>query len=74
MRITTSQKVPEEYEEKLISFQLSVIPLRKTHSHRLSQTGNADQTLIWFDMPESITMKHAGERSVQVRMTSANKQ
>jgi hypothetical protein len=51
-----------------------VISLRKKHSYLLSQIGNSDQTLIWFDMPESTTIEHNGERSVQVRTTGADKQ
>jgi hypothetical protein len=50
-----------------------VLLLRKKDSYHLSQIGNADQTLIWFDMTASDTIEHIGERSVQIRMTGADK-
>jgi hypothetical protein len=73
-RTTISQKLPEEYEEKLINFQKFVISRQKKHGYLLTQIGNTEQTPIWFDMPESTTIEHVGERSVQVRMTGADKQ
>jgi hypothetical protein len=39
-----------------------------------SQIGNADQTAIWFDMPELTTIELVGERPVQVRMPGVDKQ
>jgi hypothetical protein len=57
-RTTISQKLPEKYEEKLINFQKFVILLRKKHAYLLSQIGNADQTPVWFDMPESTTIEY----------------
>jgi hypothetical protein len=66
-RTTISQKLPEEYEEKLIDFQKFVISLRKKHGCLLSQIGNTDQIPVWFHMPELTTIEHVGERSVQVR-------
>jgi hypothetical protein len=73
-RTTVSQKLPEEYEEKLIIFQKCVISLRKKHGYLLSQIGNADQAPVWFDMTESTTIEHVGARSVQIRITGADKQ
>jgi hypothetical protein len=51
-----------------------VISLRQKRGFVLSQIGNADETPIWFDVPQSSTVKHVGKRSDQVRMTGADKQ
>jgi hypothetical protein len=51
MRITISQKLPAEYEEKLIHFQIFIISLRSKYGYLLSQTGNNDHTPIWLNMP-----------------------
>jgi hypothetical protein len=49
-RATIAQKLPEEYEEKLINLQKYVISFRKKHFYLLSQIGNADQSPVRFDM------------------------
>jgi hypothetical protein len=36
--------------------------------------GNDDQTPVFFDMPKSTTVNSAGERTVQIRTTEAEKQ
>jgi hypothetical protein len=32
----------------------------------MSQIGNADQTPVWFDMPENTMVNMIGERSVPI--------
>jgi hypothetical protein len=54
--MTIAQRLPEEYKEKLVSFQKYVLKLRKQHVYLLGQIGNADQTPVFFDMPESTTV------------------
>jgi hypothetical protein len=45
---------------KLIYYQKFVILLRKKHSYLLSQSGSADQTPVWFNMPESTAIEYGG--------------
>ncbi|KAJ8867768.1 hypothetical protein PR048_031571 [Dryococelus australis] len=73
-RTTLAQKILEEYDKKLLGFQWYVIALRKNKDYLLSQIGNADQTPVWFDMPESMTVSVVDERSVPVKTTGADKQ
>lgn len=73
-RTAVSQKLPEEYEEKLINFQKFEILLRKKHGFVLSQIGNDDLTPLWLDKPGFTTAEPVSERSFQVRMTGADKQ
>jgi hypothetical protein len=73
-RTTIAQRLPEAYEAKMVSFQKYVLKLRKQHGYLLRQTGNADQTPVFFDMLESTTVSSVGERTVQIRTTGAKKQ
>jgi hypothetical protein len=50
-----------------------MIMIRNKHGYLLPQTGNADQTPTWFAILESTTKENVGKRSVQVRMTGADK-
>jgi hypothetical protein len=50
-----TQSLLDAHEEKLLSFQEYVTKLRKKHEYLLEQTENADQTLMFFGMLESIT-------------------
>jgi hypothetical protein len=63
-RTTIAQRLPEAYKEKLISFQKYALKLRKQHEYLLGQIGNADQTPVFFDVPESTTVNTASERTV----------
>jgi hypothetical protein len=59
-RTTIVQRLPETYQEKLVSFQKYVLKLRKQHEYLLVKIGNADQTLVFFDMLESTAVNSAG--------------
>lgn len=72
-RRTMSQCLPVEYEEKLLAFQHFIIKMRREHKYIPSQIGNADQTPVWFDALENITVEAKG-KSVQVRTTGAERQ
>ena len=47
------QKLPTDFEEKLVNFQQHVIMLRKRGNFLMGQIGNADETPIWLDMPRN---------------------
>jgi hypothetical protein len=70
-RTTIAQRLPEAYEEKLVSFHKYVLKLRKQHEYLLGQIGNDNQTPVFFDMPESTTVNSTGEKTVQIRTTRA---
>lgn len=73
-RTTMCQRLPEEYEEKLLAFQKFVIKMRREHGYIASQIGNADQTPVWFDAPENVTVEAKGKKSIHVRTTGAERQ
>ena len=56
-RTHISQKLPEDYEDKLVQFQRFIIKQRKTYDFELSQIGNADQTPLTFDLPSASTQQ-----------------
>jgi hypothetical protein len=40
--------MPKDFDDKIIAFHKFVIGLRKNNSYLLSQTGNVDQTPLYF--------------------------
>jgi hypothetical protein len=50
-----------------------VIQLRKANNYLLSQTHNADEMLVYFNMPSSFTMDDAGAKSVVTKTSNAEK-
>ncbi|KAK3911142.1 Pogo transposable element with KRAB domain [Frankliniella fusca] len=67
-RTTIAQRLPMEYEEKLLSFQRHVVALRKRNSYLLGHIGN-DQTPLYLDMPSRTTVEKVGTKSIQVKTT-----
>ena len=65
-RTHISQKLPENYEDKLVEFQRFIIKQRKQHDFELSQIGNADQTPLTFDLPSATTVALKGSRTVSI--------
>ena len=68
-RTTISQKLPENFEDKLLKFQRFIIAERKKHEYDLSLIGNADQTPLTFDMPANSTVDPKGTKSVSIMTT-----
>ena len=72
-RTTISQKLPENFEDKLEKFQAFIIAERKKHKYELSLIGNADQTPLTFDMPSNSTVDSKGTKSVSIMTTGHEK-
>jgi hypothetical protein len=47
--------------------QKYIINLRRQVSYIVSQTGNADQTPVYFEMPLNTTVHKKGDKNVTVR-------
>lgn len=75
LRRTTSirQKLPQDFEEKLLEFQRFVINLRRSSNMPLGHIGNADQTPVYLDMPVSRTVNSVGAPEVRIRTTGNEK-
>ena len=72
-RTTVAQKLPKDYEDKLVNFQRFIIAKRKQHNFELSQIGNADQTPLTFDVVTNSTIAEKGVKSVPMVTTGHDK-
>ena len=68
-----SQKLPDDYEDKIIAFQTHIIKRRKILNPPLSLIGNADQTPLTFDLPADSTIEKKGTSTVTIRTNGAEK-
>lgn len=67
-------KLPQDYEEKLIKFQRYVLAKRKEHDFDLKYIGNADQTLLTFDIVTNSTVSDRGAKSVPIVSSGHDKE
>jgi len=72
-RTTICQRLPADFEDKLVAFQQYIIRLRQRHAHPLSQIGNADQTPLTFDLPSATTVCTKGSKKVTIKTTGNEK-
>lgn len=68
-RTTTGQQLPENVNEKLISFINYCQSLRNSKCLRPSDIGNMDETAIWVDMPGNKTIDIKGVKTVPIMTT-----
>ena len=68
-RTTMAQRMPHDYDDKLLEYQRYIIRLHERHGYSLNSTANADQTPITFDLPSSQTIAPIGVRSVTIKST-----
>lgn len=72
-RTSICQKLPADYEQKLIAFQRHVIRLRTVRKYLIGQIGNADETPIFLDMPSNYAVDVRGTKEVRLRTTGNEK-
>lgn len=68
-RTSICQKLPAEYEEKLLQFQRYVLKMRRDRNYPIGQIGNADETPIFLDIPAGYVVDTRGTKEVRVRST-----
>ena len=68
-----SQRLPDDLEEKITSFQSFVIRVRRSKNYSLVNIGNMDETPVWFDMPTSKTVDSVGAKTVLLKTTGHEK-
>ena len=54
-RTSLAQKLPSDYEEKLLHYQRFVINLCNKHNYSLEHIGNGDETPVLVDMTSNFT-------------------
>jgi hypothetical protein len=64
-RMTVCQKLPKDFEKKLLNYQWYITNLRKTECFLMGQIANADEMSIYLAMPPNYTLEklHVGEES-----------
>ena len=68
------QKLPTDFEEKLVNFQRHVIMLRKRDTFLMGQIGNMDEMPIWLDTQCNYTVEQKGVKQVLIRTSDCEKQ
>ena len=68
-----SQRLPDDLEEKITSFQSFVIRARRSKNYSLVNIGNMDEMPVWFDMPTSKTVDSTGAKTVLLKTTGHEK-
>lgn len=72
-RTTICQKLPQDFEQKVINFQRYVTDLRRKKGFLMGQIGNADETAVYLDMPRPTTVNEVGAKEVTIRTTGHEK-
>ena len=72
-KITLAQRLPDDYEEKIVQFHRYIIDRRKKHNYPLHLIANMDETPLTFDMPPNLTINSIGEKTVVIPPTGNEK-
>jgi hypothetical protein len=65
-RTLLCQKLPTDFEEKLHVFSMTCDWTSKRNNYLLGETGNANETPVYFDMLSNYTVDHSGTKSVAI--------
>ena len=71
--IATCQKLPTDFEEKLVNFREHIIMLQKRGNFLMGQIGNMDEMPIWLDMLRNYTVEQKGAKQVPIRTSGCEK-
>lgn len=72
-KTTLAQRLPADYEEKIVRFHRFIINRRKEHGYPLHLIANMDETPLTFDMPPNRTINNMGEKTIKIRTTGNEK-
>jgi len=72
-RTTICQKLPKDFEQKLLNYQRYVTILRKTGNFLIRQMANADEMAIYLDMLPNYTLEKKGVKEVLLETTGCEK-
>ena len=70
-RTKIAQKLPSEYERKIIQFHKYVINMRKKLCYEIGQLGNMDEVPLTFDVPSNKAVDVTGAKTIMIK-TSGN--
>ena len=72
-RTTICQKLPKDFEQKLLNYQWCITNLRKTGNFLMRQMANGDEMAIYLDMPPNYTLEKTGVKEVLLKTTGCEK-
>ena len=72
-RTSIAQRLPDDFENKLVEYQRYIIQLRKTNQYTDALIANADQTPLTFDIPFNHTLDFKGKKSIILKSTGNEK-
>jgi len=72
-KTTTVQKLPCEYERKIIEFHKYVINMRKKLRFEIEQLGNMDEVPLTFDVPLNKTVDVKGAKTIMIKSSGKEK-
>jgi len=72
-RTMICQKLPKDFEQKLLNYQWYITKLRKMGNFLMGQMANANETAIYLDMPPNYTLKKIGVKEVLLKTTGCEK-
>jgi len=70
---TIHQKLPKDFEQKLLNYQWYITNLRKTGNFLMGQMANADEMTIYLDMLPNYTLEKKGVKEVLLKTTGCEK-
>ena len=68
-KTTVTQRLPDDYVELQNSFLSYILYQRKENQYPLSLIVNIDETPLFFNLPNSITIKQHGTKTVLILST-----
>jgi hypothetical protein len=72
-RMTIHQKLPKDFEQKLLNYQRYITNLRKMGHFLMGQIANADEMAIYLDTPPNYTLEKKGVKEVLLKTTGCEK-
>src|SRR4051812_11534078 len=72
-RTTVSQRLPEDLIEKQHEFLNFILYCRIQYDYPLELIENMNETPLFFDMPNNMTVEETGASTVSIRTTSYEK-
>ena len=66
-KTTLAQRLPSDYEEKIVQFQRFIIKQRRAHSYPLHLMANMDESPIQFDMPSTLVSLASPQTAAHIR-------
>ena len=72
-RTTICQKLPKDFEQKLLNYQRYITNLRKTWNFLMGQMANADETAIYLDIPPNYMLEKKGVKELLSKTTGCEK-